>query len=162
MTDKETTDLFLELDWATLEAWAGAKTLLRGKEYQRNRRVSSLARSHDGTLVARVAGSELYVTAVTNRNGLVSACTCPVGESCKHAVAVILEYIALREKDVPVPPWHRMTRGSHCRTSGQRHSLHNTGMSHATDCSCPDPRFRIPVLEIPGDLPARCGITFRQ
>ncbi len=104
MTDKETTDLFLELDWATLEAWAGAKTLLRGKEYQRNRRVSSLARSHDGTLVARVAGSELYVTAVTNRNGLVSACTCPVGESCKHAVAVILEYIALREKDVPVPP----------------------------------------------------------
>ncbi|HII76568.1 MAG TPA: SWIM zinc finger domain-containing protein [Methanolinea sp.] len=104
MADKETTDLFIDLDWATLEAWAGAKTLLRGKEYQRNRRVSSLVRSHDGTLVARVAGSELYVTAVTNRDGLVSACTCPVGVSCKHAVAVILEYIALREKGVPVPP----------------------------------------------------------
>jgi uncharacterized Zn finger protein len=103
MTDKEKTDLFIDLDWATLESWAGAKTLSRGKEYQRNRRVGSLARSHDGTLIAWVAGSEPYVTAVTNRNGLVSACTCPVGESCKHAVAVILEYIALREKDVPVP-----------------------------------------------------------
>jgi uncharacterized Zn finger protein len=104
MTEMEKTDLFIDLDWATLESWAGAKTLSRGKEYQRNRRVSSLARSHDGTLIARVAGSELYVTAVTYNNGLVSACTCPVRESCKHAVAVILEYIALRGKGVPVPP----------------------------------------------------------
>lgn len=103
MTDKKKTDPFTDLDWATLESWAGAKTLSRGKEYQRNRRVSSLARSQDGTLIACVAGSEPYVTAVTFSNGLVSACTCPVGESCKHAVAVILEYIALCEKNIPIP-----------------------------------------------------------
>jgi uncharacterized Zn finger protein len=103
MTDKEKTDPFTDLDWATLESWTGAKTLSRGKEYQRNRRVSSLARSQDGTLIAWVAGSEPYVTAVTSGNGLVSVCTCPVGESCKHAVAVILEYIALCKKNIPVP-----------------------------------------------------------
>lgn len=104
MIDKEKTDPFTDLDWATLESWAGAKTLSRGREYQFNRRVSSLARSHDGTLVACVSGSEPYVTAVTFSNGLVSTCTCPVGESCKHAVAVILEYLALCEKNIPIPP----------------------------------------------------------
>ena len=103
MTDEKKTDPFTGIDRATLESWAGAKTLSRGKEYQRNRRVSSLARSQDGTLIEDVAGSEPYVTAVTGSNGLASACTCPVGESCKHAVAVILEYIALCEKKIPVP-----------------------------------------------------------
>ena len=103
MTDKKITDPFTDLDWATLESWAGAKTLSKGREYQRTGRVSSLARSHDGTLVAWVTGSERYATIVTNKNGLYSACTCPVGESCKHAVAVILEYLTLREKAVAVP-----------------------------------------------------------
>jgi uncharacterized Zn finger protein len=103
MTDPERTDPFPDLDWATLEAWAGAKTLSRGKEYQRNRRVHSLACSRDGTLVAWVEGSEPYATAVTFNDDLVSECTCPVGDSCKHAVAVVLEYLALCEKNNPVP-----------------------------------------------------------
>ena len=92
-----------ELDWATLEAWAGARTLSRGKEYQRSRRVRSLTRSRDGTLIAWVDGSEPYATAVTFQDGLVSECTCPVGISCKHAVAVVLEYLSLCEKNSPVP-----------------------------------------------------------
>ena len=103
MTDKKKTDPLTDIDWATLESWAGERTLSRGKEYQRNRRVSSLARSHDGTLIAWVHGSEPYATAVTFNDGLVSECTCPVGVSCKHAVAVILEYLALCEKNLPVP-----------------------------------------------------------
>ena len=103
MTDKKTINPFIDLDWATLNSWAGAKTLSKGKEYQRKGRVTSLACSHDGSLVAWVAGSERYATVVTYTNGLDSACTCPVGESCKHAVAVVLEYIAFREKAVPVP-----------------------------------------------------------
>jgi uncharacterized Zn finger protein len=103
MTDQERTDPLLDLDWATLEAWAGARTLSRGKEYQRGRRVRSLARSWDGTLVAWVDGSEPYATAVTFNDGLVSECTCPVGISCKHAVAVVLEYLALCEKNPAVP-----------------------------------------------------------
>jgi uncharacterized Zn finger protein len=103
MTDQERTDPFLDLDWATLEAWAGAKTLSRGKEYQCGRRVRSLARSRDGTLVAWVDGSEPYATVVTFNDRLVSECTCPVGVSCKHAVAVVLEYLALCEKNPAVP-----------------------------------------------------------
>ncbi|MFA5269225.1 MAG: SWIM zinc finger family protein [Methanoregula sp.] len=103
MTDQERTDPFHDLDWATLEAWAGAKTLSRGKEYQRGRKVNSLARSRDGTLVAWVDGSKRYATAITFDNGLVSECTCPVGISCKHAVAVVLEYLDLCGKNSPVP-----------------------------------------------------------
>jgi uncharacterized Zn finger protein len=103
MTDQERTDPLLDLDWATLEAWAGVKTLSRGKEYQRGRRVRSLARNWDGTLVAWVEGSELYATAVIFNDGLVSECTCPVGVSCKHAVAVVLEYLALCEKNPVLP-----------------------------------------------------------
>jgi len=103
MTDQKRSDPFPDLDWATLEAWAGPKTLSRGKEYQRSRRVRSLARSRDGTLVAWVDGSEPYATAVTFDDGLVSECTCPVGISCKHAVAVVLEYLALCGKKLVVP-----------------------------------------------------------
>lgn len=104
MIDQERADPFRDLDWATLEAWAGAKTLSRGKEYQRSKRVHSLARSRDGTLVAWVAGSTRYATAVTIDDDLVSVCTCPVGDSCKHAVAVVLEYLAHIEENIPVPP----------------------------------------------------------
>jgi len=103
MPEQKKSDLFFDLDWATLEGWAGAKTLSRGMEYQRSGRVDSLARSRDGTLVAWVNGSERYATAVYFDDGLVSECTCPVGDSCKHAVAVILEYLALCEKKCPVP-----------------------------------------------------------
>lgn len=103
MTDKKTINPFTDLDLATLESWTGAKTISKGREYQRKGRVTSLACSHDGSLVAWVTGSEQYATIVTNKNGLDSACTCPVRQSCKHAVAVVLEYFAFREKAVPVP-----------------------------------------------------------
>ena len=33
---------------------------------------------------------------------LSSVCTCPIGSGCKHAVAVILEYLALRKDNKPV------------------------------------------------------------
>lgn len=91
------TDPFRDLDWATLEEWCGFRTLERGKQYQRERRVHDLSCGGDGLLVAWVEGTERYATAVMSDAGITSVCTCPVGAGCKHAVAVILEYLALRK-----------------------------------------------------------------
>ena len=104
MTEPEENDPFRDLDWAMLEDWAGTKTLLRGKQYQHDGRVRDLVRSANGAIVAWVDGTKRYATAVYFDDGLVSECTCPVGDSCKHAVAVILEYLALCEKKIAVLP----------------------------------------------------------
>ena len=103
MTEQEMSDPFLDLDWTTLENWAGTKTLSRGRQYQRDGRVHDLVRSSNAVIVAWVDGTERYATAVYFDDGLVSECTCPVGDSCKHAVAVVLEYLALCEKKIAVP-----------------------------------------------------------
>ncbi len=99
----ETTDPFIELDKWTLMDWAGAKTLSRGEKYQREGRVRSLAYGPGQTLVAWVDGSEEYATAVVYEDGLSSECTCPIGNDCKHSVAVVLEYQALCRKNTFVP-----------------------------------------------------------
>ena len=91
MTEPEENDPFRDLDWAMLEDWAGTKTLSRGRQYQRDGRVRDLVHSANGAIVAWVEGTERYATAVYFDDGLVSECTCPVGDSCKHAVAVVLE-----------------------------------------------------------------------
>ena len=103
MTEPEESDPFLDLDWATLEDWAGTKTLSRGRQYQHDGRVHDLVRSANGAIVAWVDGTKRYATAVYFDDGLVSECTCPVGDSCKHAVAIVLEYLALCEKKITVP-----------------------------------------------------------
>ena len=103
MTEPEESDPFHDLDWATLEDWAGTKTLSRGRQYQRDGRVHDLVRRANEAIVAWVDGTERYATAVYFDDGLVSECTCPVGDSCKHAVAVVLEYLALCEKKIAVP-----------------------------------------------------------
>ena len=103
MTEPEENDPFRDLDWAMLEDWAGTKTLSRGRQYQRDGRVRDLVHSANGAIVAWVEGTERYATAVYFDDGLVSECTCPVGDSCKHAVAVVLEYLALCEKKIAVP-----------------------------------------------------------
>ena len=102
MIEQDTSDPFLDLDWKSLGEWAGAKTLSRGRQYQREKRVHDLARSPGGALVAWIDGTEWYATTVTFDGGLGSACTCPVGSVCKHAVAVILEYLALRKDNKSV------------------------------------------------------------
>jgi uncharacterized Zn finger protein len=89
--------------WNDLDAWVGPKTLVRGRQYQREHRVEDLARSSGGELIAWVAGTERYATAITASGGkLRSWCTCPVGTSCKHAVAVVLEYLESLKNNVPV------------------------------------------------------------
>ncbi|MDO8871912.1 MAG: hypothetical protein Q7V05_04165 [Methanoregula sp.] len=89
--------------WSDLDAWVGAKTLVRGRQYQREHRVENLAHASSGELVAWVTGTERYATAVA-ASGVTfkSWCTCPVGTSCKHAVAVVLEYLESLKNNVPV------------------------------------------------------------
>ena len=92
---KEPIDPFSKLTWEDLEEWAGNVIVGRGRPYQRNGAVGDLERTKNGTLVAWVMGTRRYATQVrfTERNGLESACTCPYWDTCKHAVAVVLEYL---------------------------------------------------------------------
>nr|MCU0703119.1 SWIM zinc finger family protein [Fimbriiglobus sp.] len=76
--------------------------------------VSDLATSASGELFARVRGSHqpFYTTTVSlgaGRKGssLQSDCTCPVGSSCKHAVAVVAEYLDALGKKRAVPATDR-------------------------------------------------------
>lgn len=97
-------DLFEELTWRDIRDWAGATILDRGKKYQQRGLVHELAATPDGEVVAWVMGTLKYATVVDFEGGeLVSHCTCPYGNTCKHAVAVVLEYLDLLKKGIDVP-----------------------------------------------------------
>jgi uncharacterized Zn finger protein len=88
------------LTWQDIEAWAGSRSLSRGRAYQRQGRVRDLARSTDDRLLATVSGGDRYVVTVSTDaeekkdRGIHSKCTCPVGyNGCKHAVAVVAEFL---------------------------------------------------------------------
>ena len=102
-------DQFADLSWNDLAEWAGSKILSRGKRYQREGRVHDLAVMEDDGLLAWVDGSERYATRVTmGDDGLpVSICTCPYEWACKHAVAVVIEYLERMEADRPIPKARR-------------------------------------------------------
>ena len=94
-------DPFSKLTWEDLEEWAGNVIVGRGRPYQRNRAVENLARTESGTLVAWVMGTRRYATSVRikGKKSLESACTCPYWATCKHAVAVVLEYLECFKTD---------------------------------------------------------------
>ena len=89
MTQKTSkANLFKQLTWDDLQEWAGGRVLSRGQSYQRSRRVQDLVQTPSGGLVAWVQGEARYATRVDYEDGeLISACTCPYGSTCKHAVA---------------------------------------------------------------------------
>jgi uncharacterized Zn finger protein len=102
---KQPKNAFEDLTWADLEAWAGAKIVSRGTDYQKSGYVKNLAVTHDGSLLAWVLGSANYATSVSIEKGrLSSVCTCPFDGNCKHAVAVVLEYLDRVKKKVNIPP----------------------------------------------------------
>ena len=97
-------DPYTDLTWEDLEDWAGATILSRGRTYQRNSSVSDLGIIPEGALIAYVLGSTRYVTQVAIQDGdLTSECTCPYWANCKHAVAVVLEYLMCLKNDIAVP-----------------------------------------------------------
>lgn len=97
------TNLFKELTWDDLQEWAGSRILSRGQTYQRSHRVKDLAQTQKGSLVAWVHGGQKYATEVDFEDGeLISVCTCPYGNNCKHAVAVVLEYLDHLKKNLKV------------------------------------------------------------
>ena len=97
-------DPFKELTWRDIEDWAGSKIVSRGKSYQKNRKVQDLARTPSGGIIAWVRGTQRYVAFVEFEGGdLLSNCTCPYDDTCKHAVAVVLEYLECLKKNISVP-----------------------------------------------------------
>ncbi len=97
-------DPYADLTWEDLEDWAGTTIVGRGRTYQRNSSVSDLGITPEGALIAYVLGSARYVTQVAIQDGdLTSECTCPYWTNCKHAVAVVLEYLMCLKNDVAVP-----------------------------------------------------------
>ena len=97
-------DPYAGLTWEDLEDWAGTTIVGRGRTYQRNSSVSDLGITPEGALIAYVLGSARYVTQVVIQDGdLTSECTCPYWTNCKHAVAVVLEYLMCLKNDVAVP-----------------------------------------------------------
>ena len=106
MPNKKTQlDRFSDLTWDDIEAWAGGKIVSRGKNYQQQGRVSDLAVTEDGSLIAWVDGSARYATRVVmDEDGLPdSICTCPYELNCKHGVAVVIEYLKRVENNRSVP-----------------------------------------------------------
>jgi uncharacterized Zn finger protein len=97
-------DRFRELTWDNLREWAGSTIVTRGRSYQRNGHVQGLARTPNGGLVAWVHGTQRYATRVDFEEGeLTSTCSCPYGATCKHAVAVVLEYLDHLKRDIEIP-----------------------------------------------------------
>jgi len=98
------TDPFKYLTWDDLQEWAGATIVSRGQSYQRSRQVQELARTSRGGLVAWVQGTRRYATTIEREgNALIAACTCPYGDICKHAVAVVLDYLEQVKQNHTIP-----------------------------------------------------------
>jgi uncharacterized Zn finger protein len=98
------TEYFKKLTWSDIRAWAGDIIASRGKSYQQEGSVEGLAVTSRGELVAWVQGTERYATVVDIKNEwLISACTCPYEGTCKHAVAVVLDYLERLKLNKQVP-----------------------------------------------------------
>jgi len=98
------TDPLKDLTWDDLQEWAGAAIVTRGERYQHSGQVHDLARTSRGGLVAWVQGTGRYATTIESEGkALIAACTCPYGDICKHAVAVVLDYLEQVKQNRAIP-----------------------------------------------------------
>ncbi len=99
------TDQFKKLTTDDIEEWAGTRVYDRGRSYFKRGFVKNVRAGQKG-LLAKVSGRKNYITHVyfegKKSSTLSSRCTCPYGESCKHAVALILTYQDLIENNEKV------------------------------------------------------------
>jgi len=95
---------FKQLTWNDLTDWAGSKIVSRGRSYQHRGLVDGLAHTEKGGLIAWVHGTEQYATWIDIEQGKISSvCTCPYWDTCKHAVAVVLEYLETLKEGLQIP-----------------------------------------------------------
>jgi uncharacterized Zn finger protein len=93
-----------DLTWNDLQEWASAAIVSRGERYQHSGQVQDLARTSRGGLVAWVQGTRRYATTIESEGkALIAACTCPYGDICKHAVAVVLDYLEQVKQNRAIP-----------------------------------------------------------
>lgn len=97
-------DFFKNLSWDDLRGWAGNTIVSGGNDYQKSGYVEDLSLTPDGALIAWVLGTHRYATLVDVQKGkLISDCNCPDDDTCKHAVAVILEGLDYLKKKKEIP-----------------------------------------------------------
>jgi superfamily II DNA or RNA helicase len=89
-----------------------AVTVQRGQDYARRGLVTAVEPLPDGTLQGRVSNGrgENYRQLIILGRGFVNgSCTCPVGENCKHIVAVLMKWAeradSARHLPAPVKGW---------------------------------------------------------
>ncbi len=93
---------FASLEHEDLKDWAGPAVFRRGRGYRN--RVSDLAVTEEGHIVAEVMGTGRYVTRVwMTGEGFDHECTCPYAGPCKHAVAVGLTCVDLVKSGETIP-----------------------------------------------------------
>jgi uncharacterized Zn finger protein len=105
-----------------LERWAGRDIVSRGQSYQRSGYVHNLICTPQGKLTAQVRGSiGIYTTQVTliADGVLTSKCTCPYDDTCKHAVAVVLEYLETLKEHSKASPVLSVSAYLHSQTKEQ-------------------------------------------
>ena len=96
---------FGKLTFDILAAWAGEAVFQRGLAYHKAGKAYNLALTLNGGLLATVAGTRKYATLLFQEKGekLASACTCPYGARCKHAVAVACAGLDLLAAKTSIP-----------------------------------------------------------
>lgn len=94
-----------EITFDLLAAWAGEAVFQRGRAYHKDGRVHNIAVAPEARLLATVDGTRKYTTLLFQENGgeLASACTCPYGPRCKHAVALACACLALLAAKQTIP-----------------------------------------------------------
>lgn len=93
------------MTWVDLSMWAGKTIVAQGRECYLRKEVRDLAITPSGAILAWVMAEEHFATQVEYSDGeLYSECSChPLGNSCIHAIAVIIEFIVHLKKKIDVP-----------------------------------------------------------
>jgi uncharacterized Zn finger protein len=99
-----------ERSWEEWDQRFGSRSCQRGMRYHEQGRVLSVAWAKGGGVVGVVRGAQPYRTELRleARRGLVDTCSCPLGGSCKHGFALVLELLrrieekgAVQELELP-------------------------------------------------------------
>ncbi|NMO96454.1 SWIM zinc finger family protein [Paenibacillus lemnae] len=93
-----------DLEWQTLiqntAAYFSDLMIKRGFQYYKQNRVKSMQLHESGEIDAIVNGGKSYQVRILPESLENSACTCPVGEACKHMAAVLFQAASSQGRSV--------------------------------------------------------------